>query len=79
MVSLPTFGLPAPLARFLRAIASSAVAAGMVALLASIEDVKSIVVDAVKGIPGLSVNSETTISFIAVAVVLAVVYASAPA
>jgi len=48
----------------------------MVALLAQVETLKEIVVDAVQAIPGLSVDSETTVAFVAVAVVLAAVQAA---
>ena len=67
---------PAPVRRFVRAIASSGLAAGMVALLAQVEVVKNIVVDAVQSIPGLSVDSEVTIAVIAGAVVVAVIQAA---
>ena len=71
-----SFGLSAPVARFVRAIASSALAAAVVAVGAQVDTLKDIVVDVVRGVPGLSVDSETTIAFVAVAVVVAVVQAA---
>jgi len=71
-----SFGLSAPVARFVRAVASSALAAAVVAVGAQVDTIKDIVVDVVRGVPGLSVDSETTIAFVAVAVVVAVVQAA---
>jgi len=68
-----SLGLSAPVARFVRAVGSSALAAAVVAVGAQVDTIKDIVVDVVRGVPGLSVDSETTIAFVAVAVVVAVV------
>jgi len=48
----------------------------VVAVGAQVDTIKDIVVDVVRGVPGLSVDSETTIAFVAVAVVVAVVQAA---
>lgn len=70
-----SLGFSAPVARFFRAIGSSALGAGIVALTAKLDTVSSIIVDAVHQIPGLTVDSEATIAAVAVAVVAAAVLA----
>jgi len=48
----------------------------MVALVAQLERVSNLVVDAVQAIPGLNVDSEATIASVAVAVVAAAILAA---
>ena len=71
-----TLGLPAPIARFIRAIVSSGLAAGMAVALSQIDAVKDLVMDVVTGIPGLDVNSEATVAAIVVAIAAAVIVAA---
>jgi len=69
-------GFSAPVARFVRAVASTALGAGMVALVSQLDTVSNIVVDAVHAIPGLTVDSEATIAVVAVAVVASAIQAA---
>ena len=72
---MTTLGFAAPVARFVRAVVSAGVGAAVVAVGAQSAAISDFVVDAVKRVPGLDVNSETTVAFIAVAVVAAVIQA----